>query len=374
MKKLSVACFAVLVAAVGVSVPVSAGASSSSPVEDGALVSALSDHAGISDDRAAGIIAGQDDFSWLVHDLEQTEVGFAGAAIEPTDTADAWISFVGEPSADAVSRIESAGLKIDVRTDARFTAAELREALSATHAELEAHQGVAGAAGYLDVESQELVFAVWPDGVDSLGQISELAAGVQAKSGGPKVAVTVEAEPAVVDELDGGAHLSNGCTSAFNVKYSGGTGFLTAAHCTNSVAGSTFVREKEVAGVDAQLHKASGVTNRIRYNSGGSTRAITTWAYPQSGTALCIYGATSGYQCSTIYTNDACWPGLGCGFYATNDGVTSGGDSGGPWYSGSTAYGVHKGTMFLWGNKSVFSDMGNVTSQLNVTLCTTTTC
>lgn len=366
----------ILTAAV-VLTPVGAGAlptaSSEPAVNETAAMVASND--AVSYERAATIVDAQDEFLQLASDLESSETTFAGAAIEPDSDHDGWLSFVGTPSAAALERIEAASLTIDVRTDAEFTAAQLAATLRETHAALEAQDGVGGAAGYLDVESQELIFAAWPDEATASASARSEAPDLVIEDFGPNIEVTVVPEAVVSDEIDGGRHLSNGCTSAFNVRDgSGRKGFLTAAHCGNGVSGNAFVAEREAAGVDVQLHRASSVTNRIRYTTGGATRIISNWSYPRSGASACNYGSATGNKCTTIYSNDVCWPGLGCGFYATNEGVTSGGDSGGPWYSGSSAFGVHKGTMWLFGNKSVFTDMGNALGAMGVSLCTTSAC
>ncbi|WP_460784703.1 hypothetical protein [Microbacterium tumbae] len=95
--------------------------------------------------------------------LEVTEANYyAGAAIDPTDEHDAWISFVGVPSAEAGQRIAEVSRNTEVRTDARFTTTELRATLRDTHAALEAQPGIDGAAGYLDITAQEIVMAAWP--------------------------------------------------------------------------------------------------------------------------------------------------------------------------------------------------------------------
>lgn len=62
-------------------------------------------------------------------------------------------------------------------------------------------------------------------------------------------------------------------------------------------------------------------------------------------------------------------------FIAMNGGVTAGGDSGGPWYTGNYAVGVHKGTAYIgFGNRSVMTRVGNALSSLGLTLCTTSYC
>ena len=66
---------------------------------------------------------------------------------------------------------------------------------------------------------------------------------------------------------------------------------------------------------------------------------------------------------------------MGCSFIAVNGSISSGGDSGGPWFYSSAALGVHKGTAYInLGNRSVFTYVGNAISSLGVTLCITAAC
>lgn len=71
------------------------------------------------------------------------------------------------------------------------------------------------------------------------------------------------------------------------------------------------------------------------------------------GSTACHYGATTGYSCGIIQANDVCRElrGVtGCKWVTVRNANSASGDSGGPWYSGSWAYGIHSGT----------SDLGNI--------------
>jgi hypothetical protein len=188
------------------------------------------------------------------------------------------------------------------------------------------------------------------------------------------IEVATTAFPA--NEVDGGQHLSNGCTSAFTAKNSGGSaGVLSAAHCPDSASGYTFGSQVESGSVDAQSHRTTGVFNKIRHLSSGATKVISGYYKSAAGASVCNYGASTGSKCSTVYSTATCWPGLGCGFISVSGSVTAGGDSGGPWHSGSSAVGVHKGTAFIGlANRSVFTYVGNALASLGLSLCTASYC
>lgn len=323
--------------------------------------------------QAERILAGQESFSLLLATLETKVATFAGGAIDPAEDLDAVILFTEEPGAIVRKMIAEVPLRISVVTSAGVSASELRGVLERSHVALEASASVVGATGYADFATGSVHFDVWLEPGAELSEVQRSARSLA--SGSVSIEIRQASGQMPVDEFNGGQHLSNACTSAFTVRKSGQGGVLSAAHCTNSVSGYTFGGQVESGSTDAQWHKATGPSNRIRYTSGGATQAITTYYAPAIGASACNYGAATGCKCSTIWTNSACWPGLGCGFYAVSGGVTSGGDSGGPWFSGSAAFGVHKGSAPLgFANRSVFTYVGNALSSLGLTLCTTSTC
>lgn len=66
----------------------------------------------------------------------------------------------------------------------------------------------------------------------------------------------------------------------------------------------------------------------------------------QRGDWVCHWGSNTGYSCGTIWQNDLCMEvdgELGCPYIVVNNAKHGVGDSGGPWYYGSVAYGTHVG-------------------------------
>jgi hypothetical protein len=148
----------------------------------------------------------------------------------------------------------------------------------------------------------------------------------------------------------GGLPIST-CTTGFTVRNSAGTrGVSTAGHCGNSQTLSgyalTFRGEAYSGSYDVQWHNASGHTypNTIKVSSG--TRSITGTRSRGSqtvGSQVCKQGRTTGYTCGTISTTSYCASGACTWVRVAGNGtnLSEGGDSGGPWFSGNTAYGSH---------------------------------
>jgi streptogrisin C len=343
-------------------------------VDTALLEQAAKDHA-LSLDRAAEVLAGQANFSLLLTQLGEHVPQYAGGAIAPTETDDAWIAFTAEPSDSVIRSIRSLDYDIVIRYDAPFSEADLLGQLAEVHRWVESQPGVKGATGSADPLTGSLDFTVWAaDAADADLLVQEMARRTVTE---PTVNLDIAEAPFPTDEATiGGQYLSNGCTSAFTVKNTAGyAGVLSAAHCPNSATGYTFGSEVDSGPTDAQWHRTTGVENKIRIGPSGTTRTVTGHYVPAAGATLCVHGSESGNKCSTVYSNNVCWPFGGCGFIGMNAGVTTGGDSGGPWYTGSYAIGVHKGTAFInFANRSVMTKVGNALSSLGLSLCTVSYC
>ncbi len=65
------------------------------------------------------------------------------------------------------------------------------------------------------------------------------------------------------------------------------------------------------------------------------------------GQRLCKFGQRSGKSCDYVYQLNHCWDDY-CHLTAMHNDNAEGGDSGGPWFYGTVAYGVHSG--YKWWN------------------------
>jgi len=143
------------------------------------------------------------------------------------------------------------------------------------------------------------------------------------------------------------------CTSGFSVKNSNGTkGITTAAHCPNSLSynGTNLPFQGSAYGgsYDVQWHTAPGFTMRNLMYDGIYNRYVYSTKHRNNQALnefVCKYGKTTGNTCGYIIDKNF---DPGADYIATfirvhRDGVnlSEPGDSGGPWFSGNTAYGIH---------------------------------
>ena len=185
-------------------------------------------------------------------------------------------------------------------------------------------------------------------------------------------------------DIYGGLTLSK-CTSGFGVKKSDGTkGITTAAHCPNSLSydGTDLSFEGGIEGgsYDIQWHTAPGytVTNKIRFTSGGATRSITGTVVRSEqsvGEYVCKYGKVTHYTCGYIASVNLRPPGLSATFIwvdntAGDDNLSSGGDSGGPWFLGNDAYGTHVGSAADDENDAVYMAVNYISEGIEVDVMT----
>jgi hypothetical protein len=164
----------------------------------------------------------------------------------------------------------------------------------------------------------------------------------------------------------GGEALDDGvqeCTTGFSVnRAGGGYGVLTAAHCNGInqyrqedglVYGSSWVDEHVGRHGDLELHTTDHVEYDDFYSDFGRLRdvvGIEEINTSNQGDTVCKFGRDSGYGCSNIYRLFVCYypdSREACGLVAMEGHITEGGDSGGPWFFGNEAWGVHSGAMNL---------------------------
>ena len=112
--------------------------------------------------------------------------------------------------------------------------------------------------------------------------------------------------------------------------------------------------------------------------SGGDLRTFASAAIAPFNSGACKFGNTTGYGCGTvtvsgIYKNVTVVPEDGGGTYyagpfrGVGTHITQGGDSGGPWFLGSVAYGIHQGTNPA-GTISIWSNVTNALTRFNLRL------
>lgn len=264
---------------------------------------------------------------------------FAGLTIEHTPEFHAVARFTRDGE-ETIRPYLTPALAQVVRVEAaRFTLQQLERRLEGAYHRVRA-AGIP-AAGEVDVRANRAEVHV----------LHGRAAAARAVLGAQEAAV-VEVDHLPQEEISmyGGLAIST-CTTGFTVRTSSGTrGVSTAGHCgnTQSLSGYalTFRGEAYSGSYDIQWHNASGHTFPNTIKVGSSTRSITgtrTRANQTVGSQVCKQGKTTGYTCGTISTTSYCASGACTWVRVAGNGtnLSEGGDSGGPWFSGNTAYGSH---------------------------------
>jgi streptogrisin C len=218
----------------------------------------------------------------------------------------------------------------------------------------------------VDPRTGELVMLLW-SGDHRSGLESELEAltGVPVRLrllDGADADLAVEGGSRVegVDPGDGRRYY---CTTGFVVTDRARTGIVTAAHCPDTLS----YRDPEGADIpldfvgqwgaryqDVQVHVSERAQQPLFHadKSRGAVRRLTSWrnrTSTRAGDAVCHRGESTGYSCSQVELTDFAPPGDLCGgpcdpTWVTVTGPTCrGGDSGGPIFNGTIAFGIVKG-------------------------------
>jgi hypothetical protein len=245
---------------------------------------------------------------------------------------------------------------VEVRTGAALSLEELRALSKAVSSSLRdaAIHGVD-----IDIKaSRVVVLSPWRAAADVHSRLAELP-----NDGFGRVTVEISDGSAGDDATYGGKWIG-GCTTAFTVAGGGTTGVLTAAHCSNTnpyyetptlTFATQFKAKAHDASRDVQWKTVDG-PEFAQFFDGLSLRPVNGQVNQTAqvvGSYLCKYGRTTGYSCGQLLSKSftpgwlgACPVQGGCHptwHRVASPAACSGGDSGGPYFVGNFAYGVHKG-------------------------------
>ncbi|UYM05633.1 S1 family peptidase [Solicola gregarius] len=304
----------------------------------------------------------------------------------PESVADYWIQFTEMPDAEVLADLQALPVDVEVQYGAPASARELAALAAALTGAAADHPDVIHSAGTrYDPQSYEfrLEYAA-VDGAtdDEVAQV--LDAGLaDAAQGRPyqrlPVGVVLDRddsrEPSVTEAtVQGGRNLFRGgsrsCTAGFTARRHGNRGALTARHCPNRLEYrnrrgiiSRNPAQTSYNAVDLQFHRTlrRHSTNRQFRHSRNDDRTVRRVANAPDGSAICHWGGTTGRSCTYVVNQDTCEVLSGhryCGLDVTRDDVSAGGDSGGPWFLGTTARGTHSGGNA--GNASFFTRVGRL--------------
>lgn len=325
-------------------------------------------------DEAIAQVGWQEDFDEAVDGIRAAyPEAFSGAVITPEGPHQAWIGFAGEVPSEV--RKHPAFLEVDVEFRAN-----LGFALEALHAQLlDVHHGLRNA-GFLDVISAYDLEAGAIDVSLGLGPISTSLRDLEprlpfsARAENVRIQL-VESNPAQSEVLSGGAVMT-GCTAGFTVQSGLTRGMSTAGHCGTSLsmrndAGGwqslTYQNDHQGRWGDFGWHTTSADTfrNFFQYDT-GLRREVYRVGRASKGRTLCRFGRTTGRQCDEVRRVDISSGGEDRLVMMKYD-EAEGGDSGGPWHYGNTAYGLHEGGQWWWFRwRDVWSQLVYIDDAINV--------
>lgn len=345
---------------------------------------ALAEALGVSVGDAAAMVRGQEEFSALVAELERDFPDtFVAAAWEPSSQVRGWVEFSGAVPEAVPERVARAGNAVELRTGTRVPAAILSAATEEAYFAVYNLPSTLNAVAFAEpgephieiaietvptTESSRLGTDGSADDTGAADAIAERALEVDEVVGASNWTfdVTVTQATAIGEpEFRGGLFYGGGCTAAFTVISGSTTGISTAEHCgaDSSYDGASFVTQFVLAPQtgDARWSRntsgsASSQFQYTRYNFRNAVSGIN----PAVGTGICKFGYATGNTCDTVWRTGICANGY-CGLYAVDEWISDNGDSGGPWFWGSGAKGIHHGRASIDGaTRSLFTRIGAV--------------
>ncbi|MGN9912212.1 S1 family peptidase [Phytohabitans sp. LJ34] len=340
------------------------------------------------------------EFSAYTTKLEETAPDTFVRAGLGTEGAGNWVQFTAKPGADIVADLARLPVDTEVQYGAPASSKELADLAYTLITSLAARPDVIRSAGTrYDHERRVLRLLYAPVGGAQLSrQGSVVQEALTAGTAGGQLPLEVvpelDADRTAVAErtVEGGRDLNLGngdahCTAGFTAIRNGNRGVLTAAHCNNALrygnaSGviSTHPGQSSNDATDLQFHRTlteNGHSTNKQFRATGrqasGDRTVTAVANAPVGSAVCHWGRKTGYDCSYVEDTDTCQSMLVngvihryCGLDVTRQDISAGGDSGGPWYLGNTARGVHSGAQDSV--ESYFTRIGRVRVQLNATV------
>jgi streptogrisin C len=294
----------------------------------------------------------------------------AGIAIEHQPDYRIVVLLTGDDPV-APQSIIAGGMRVPIvfRTGAAATGTAIIAAMRAHQAKIRSLLPSAGMG--LDPRTGELVVIAKDDDIAEMGTLAEVDAALEGLTGVP-----VRVQPTYRKQVDlgieGGSRVvgafeSSGrryaCTTGFVVTDGARTGIVTAAHCPDTLTyfdpdgGTTeldFIGEWGARYQDVQINVSPAAQKPLFYAASDkrSVRTLTSWrnrSSTRAGDAVCHRGETTGYSCSQVELTDYAPPRDLCGgpcepLWVTVKGpACRSGDSGGPIFNATIAFGIVKG-------------------------------
>jgi hypothetical protein len=274
----------------------------------------------------------------------------------------------------AEQTIFAAGLSLPVvfQTGAPATRDQLLAAIAAHQADIRAALHSPPGMG-VDPRTGMLAVMVKPSDVEADGT-DALAARLTGIAGVPvEVRIWADADANLMAEgggrvigFDPAIGRRGVCTSGFVVTDGSQTGIATAAHCPDQInyvepgdgeIPLTMIGAWGAFYQDVQIHVGAGALAPLFYADKGKTlsRPVTSWrnrTSTRAGDVVCHRGERTGYSCAEVAYVDYAPPGDLCAgpceatWVAVRGPDCKGGDSGGPVFSATIAFGLVKGSSY----------------------------
>lgn len=342
-----------------------------------------------------------DDFSELATAFEEKYPDiYVRSGVDGEGEARNWLLFTELPPAEVVDRLHSLSVDVEIIYGAPAPAVEIAAVEAALiSAAADSKEAFEGAEARYDATRSviELEYVANPDAASSIiddAVLLALRAAAHASNDGllpaPVEPIESASTQGAVQEtvVSGGRTLrrvSNNaewCTAGFTAERNGNRGLITARHCDVALK---YQQEEDVIDpdgvgatasvwLDLSWHRTLGShsTNkqfRATGTQSSDDRVVENVSNSPQGHAVCHWGITTGYACSSVQAQDVCVTLSGidtCGLDKTYLDVSSPGDSGGPWFTANTARGIHAGA--AQGDASYFTRIGRIPSGLDATV------
>ncbi|MFC0675229.1 hypothetical protein [Brachybacterium hainanense] len=215
--------------------------------------------------------------------------------------------------------------------------------------------GATSLAARYEAEDNSFAATVWTDQEAEVGRVIDTRLGDSSRTVALDLPLRIEfadAEDVPMEQsTTQGGEFYGSCTGGFIGKKGTGYGIITAAHCTTKpskydgdTTGTTYVA---AGSRDIRYTSLSGGTPENKFRYGNSQyRTITSTGVVTIGFILYKYGVASGYGSSKVESYKGCVSFSGstwCNLYYTATKITSGGDSGGPWFIAAKGFATTTG-------------------------------
>ena len=330
-------------------------------------------------------------FGRLVDSLEEEyPESFAAAGLVRGEDEQPWVAFEGAAPQSVRAQLRRLSHDTLLISDAPASRLELEEASALGAAAVQAKLNATSVESSVDPVTFKVTFTYTGTREASPGSVTqEVRSAVRAVDSSLDVAVShTDADPVEAQAtVQGGRRLvspanSNGyCTAGFTAIRNGNRGVLTAKHCDNDLRYNgtkdviTFGASADDAAngiIDIQFHRTlspHSTNAQFRTNFDASyDRVVTGFGNPSVGDVVCKWGETTGYGCTVVAEKDVCVmysdDKTRCGLARTATAITGSGDSGGPWFIGNTARGIHSAGGSIG---SLFTQIGRAQTYLGAT-------